>query len=85
MQIYFLNSLAYPYCCVMFCFIFKSAIIVYYTWGEDLTGGVTPYWVDREILFYFILWLYKDICIKSYVKNLKYIINIWIFKFKFII
>jgi len=50
-------------CLLVFCL--KSAMIMCYTWVEDLAGDVTPQWVDREALFYFIFWFYEYIPIKS--------------------
>jgi len=40
---------------------------MHYMSAENLTDGVTHQWVDGNVLFYFILWLYEDVFIKSYV------------------
>jgi len=58
MNIYFfrLSSLFLFLCGVRF--IFKSTIIMYYTWTKDLTSSVTPHLIDGEILIYLILFYF---------------------------
>jgi len=58
MKIQFLNSLAYPSFFCGVCFVFKPAIIVYYMWAKDLTGGLSLLMEKLYFILFVILQIY---------------------------